>query len=351
MNLYDRTHLDYDGLQLSFSTHAAQESGALAALLADIAEIDTRHDFLRAGFESMRAYCMHKLHLTEDAAARRVQVARLARDLPALFPAIAAGRLHMGAVLVLSARLTRANVDEWIALAAGKTVREIDVLLAHRFPQPEPMRLDHGIDPQVVVRQPYREIGPQVVVPQRPDEIPHATMRAELGAAVPPAPPKVRSKVTPLSPNRYNVLLSLDQAGHDKLCRAQDMLSHLVPSGNPSEIFVHALDALLSERGKRKFGLDTKAREARVVGTLRSIPSQIRNAVYKRDGGRCVFVHKDGRGCGSTRRLEFDHVVPLAQGGKTTVENLRLLCRAHNQYEAERAFGREFMDAKRRTAR
>ena len=29
------------------------------------------------------------------------------------------------------------------------------------------------------------------------------------------------------------------------------------------------------------------------------------------------------------------------------IENLRLRCRAHNQYEAERAFGAEFMNQKR----
>jgi hypothetical protein len=35
--------------------------------------------------------------------------------------------------------------------------------------------------------------------------------------------------------------------------------------------------------------------------------------------------------------LEFDHVVPFAAGGPSTLENLELRCRAHNAYEAERA--------------
>jgi 5-methylcytosine-specific restriction endonuclease McrA len=37
--------------------------------------------------------------------------------------------------------------------------------------------------------------------------------------------------------------------------------------------------------------------------------------------------------------LEFHHVVPFADGGKATVENIELRCRSHNQYEAERWFG------------
>jgi 5-methylcytosine-specific restriction endonuclease McrA len=43
--------------------------------------------------------------------------------------------------------------------------------------------------------------------------------------------------------------------------------------------------------------------------------------------------------------------VPRACGGESTPENLRLLCRAHNQHKAERELGAEFMDAKRREAR
>jgi hypothetical protein len=34
-------------------------------------------------------------------------------------------------------------------------------------------------------------------------------------------------------------------------------------------------------------------------------------------------------------------------GGRTTADNLRLLCAAHSQYEADRKLGREFMEQKR----
>ena len=359
VDTYVRTHLDDNSLEQSFNAHATIERAAIASLLADIAEIDIRHLFLRAGFESMRAYCVEKLHLSEDAAAKRIQLARLARELPALYPAIADGRLRMTAVLVLSARLTPLNVEEWIAVGANRTVAQIEVLIAHRHPQPEKLRLDDGIDaqviarqsfgdtlPQLVAQQSYHEIGPQVVVPQSLGEKAHAAKRADLPT---PVAPRVRARITPLSSDRYNITLSFDAAAHAKLRRAQEMLGHVVPSGNPSKVVELALDVLLSERGKRKFGLETRFRAPRAAGARRSIPAQTRNAVYRRDQGRCAFIDREGRGCGSTRRLEFDHVIPLAHGGKTTIENLRLLCRAHNQYEAERVFGRELVEEKRRS--
>jgi hypothetical protein len=69
--------------------------------------------------------------------------------------------------------------------------------------------------------------------------------------------------------------------------------------------------------------------------------------VSKRDGGRCTFVSETGHRCEARADLEWDHVRPVARGGTSTVENIRLRCRAHNQYAAERVYGVEFMAAKR----
>jgi hypothetical protein len=44
-------------------------------------------------------------------------------------------------------------------------------------------------------------------------------------------------------------------------------------------------------------------------------------------------------------------VHPVARGGKATIENTRLRCRAHNQYEAERTYGAGFMREKREAGR
>ena len=70
-----------------------------------------------------------------------------------------------------------------------------------------------------------------------------------------------------------------------------------------------------------------------------------------RDGRQCTFVSESGRRCSACRRLDFDHVVPVARGGHTTAGNLRLLCPAHNQLEADRVFGARFMEEKRSSSR
>jgi hypothetical protein len=55
-----------------------------------------------------------------------------------------------------------------------------------------------------------------------------------------------------------------------------------------------------------------------------AIPTAVRHLVWQRDGGKCTE-------CGSTERLELDHVIPVAMGGSNTERNLQLLCEQCNR--------------------
>ena len=110
-----------------------------------------------------------------------------------------------------------------------------------------------------------------------------------------------------------------------------------------------ALDALIEKLERRKFAATSRPRQARrrASDDPRHIPAAVKRAVWERDHGRCTFVSEQGERCPAHSRLEFDHADPVARGGGATVGNLRLRCRAHNQYAAERMFGAEFMKEKR----
>jgi 5-methylcytosine-specific restriction endonuclease McrA len=106
---------------------------------------------------------------------------------------------------------------------------------------------------------------------------------------------------------------------------------------------------MIEKLEKRKFGATSRPRTGtpQASANPRHIPTAVKHAVWRRDRGQCSFVSDSGRRCSEKAGLEFDHIVPVARGGGATADNLRLLCRAHNQHAADRAYGAGFMKAKR----
>jgi 5-methylcytosine-specific restriction endonuclease McrA len=88
-----------------------------------------------------------------------------------------------------------------------------------------------------------------------------------------------------------------------------------------SAVDVMALVLERERRRQRKLERAHAALHQERNGTRRRepVPRDVRLAVWKRDGGRCVE-------CGSDFDLQYDHVIPVALRGATSVANLQLLC-------------------------
>ena len=116
-----------------------------------------------------------------------------------------------------------------------------------------------------------------------------------------------------------------------------------------------ALDLLIAERMKRRFGKTSKPRTKRAQPALRPgsrhIPHQVRREVLGRDGARCSYVSADGKRCEQSGWLQLHHEQPFGRGGPATATNIRVLCKAHNQLLAERDYGRAFMQQRIQHAR
>ena len=71
---------------------------------------------------------------------------------------------------------------------------------------------------------------------------------------------------------------------------------------------------------------------AKTSKTSRYIPQELKRAIFQRDCGQCQYVDSvTGNKCGSKYLIQIDHHYPFSKGGQNTLENLHLLCAAHNQ--------------------
>ena len=353
--MYSLTHLTNAVLLRQLTSLVHHDRASTAILLAHLAEVDIRRLYVPAGYPSMHAFCVESLGFSDDAAFRRIRAARAARQFPALFTAVACGRLNLAVVSLIAPHLTYANVEALIEAGTHKRKVEVEEFLAERLGSSETTS-----DPVAKIRviPPTPSAPPSAPLPllsaeesERPLR-PMATAELQRQTSV-----EVRNDLlvlgrvphseVPAAP-RFHFQFVVQKSTHDKLCHAQALLSHSVPTNDLAQVFDRALDALISQLEVRRLGASTRGLRREDEGSSpdrvsRYIPAAVRRAVWERDEGRCTFVSITGGRCRSRRFIELDHVVPFARGGKATAENLRLRCSAHNQYEAERVFGVDFM--------
>jgi len=104
-------------------------------MLAHLAEVEDRMLHLELGFASLHAYCVEALGMSEGAAGRRVASARVCRRFPQAFELVARGQLHLSALCALAPHLKPANAAELFESCVGRSRRQVDELLAARFPR------------------------------------------------------------------------------------------------------------------------------------------------------------------------------------------------------------------------
>jgi HNH endonuclease len=346
-------HLANRPLLTGLAEAVGNERTALVVVLAYVAEVDARRLFLQEGHPSMYMYCVQHLKLSEQGAYRRIRAARLARRFPVLFTLVAEGRLHLSAITLLAPHIRRRNAEELFAAAEHKTKQELQQLLADRFPHPDlPTRVRVLVAP--LSARPVE--GPAGVAPSTPAwpvagsaASPDIDVRLAPGRVEHAAPPTI---VMPVAPRRYALEVPIDQETHDLLRRAQELLRHQLPEGDVAEVLRRGLQLLVKDLEKRKFALTDRPRDQQPRAcTSRHVPALVRRAVRKRDGGQCTFVSEAGQRCSARGMLEFDHIQPVTLGGAASIDNIRLRCRAHNQFDADQVFGAGLMARKREEAR
>jgi len=351
----------------------ARQSNVLTAqLLAHLVELEQRMLHLELGFSSLFAYCVEALGMSEGSAGRRVTAARVCRRFSEVFERVARGELHLCALCALAPHLNSENAAELFESCRGKTRRQVEELLAARFPRPDvreqirrlPARTQVAAVPAEAQLPPARssEACPS---PPMPPEMPALLANSGPAAAAVPDPRRRARELEPLSADRFGVHFTADAELRALIERARALASHRLPNGDLAGLMKLMAACFVRQEEKRRFGVGARPRRLKAetapapalstrqdappggVGTrARYVPVTVRRETHTRDGGQCSFVSADGRRCNARAFLELDHRKPFARQGAADALNIRLLCRAHNLLHARNCFGMLHVAAK-----
>ena len=399
--------LPADVLLSEFAQSVAHDRANTVELLIQMGAIETRQLYSPLACGSMYAYCTEVMRMSESAALKRIRAARAARRFPAILPMIAQGQLHLSAVSLLARHLTHENVNALLAQATHMSKSEVERLVARHFPKPDVATMVRQLTDTnapastalQVIASMARQPSPGTVVPSEsselvtsvgplawgaearalnealthvvataaadaPEPVPGSVLRSITEAVTQkvaqaieqvasPAQFEVEpyARVTPRSPGRFAWQLTADQDMQDLLEEARQLLGHEAPGGDLKLVLKRGLEILVQQLRKSKHAETSNPRAQRGNANSRHVPHAVVRAVTERDGHQCTFESPAGRRCSERSDLELDHIIPFARGGKPTVDNLRWLCRRHNQHEAERVFGSEHMQEQRKASR
>ena len=308
-----------DQLAAGLDRLAASDRTLSKDLLAHLAAFDERPAYRRNGCSSLYEYCARRLHFSEAVAYSRICAARSARRFPEILDLVERGELTLTNIIVIGPHLTKDNHAELLKKVCLKTRREVETLAASLAPGPA-----------------KRDFMARRPAPENTSVAPAGSATAQWPAPSLPAFDKMEA----LDGERRRIHFDIGPETTKLLERARAVMRHKFPLASFEDIVKEALKLLLKERDPAlKLKLE-KEDAKRVLTDGRRIPYWVRRKVWRRDGGRCSYIAPNGLRCESKSWLEFDHIKPYAIGGRSDdPENVRLLCRAHNQFEAVQAFG------------
>jgi hypothetical protein len=245
-----------------------------------LAEIEERRLHLQLGFPSLFAYCVEALGLSEGSAGRRVAAARVCRRFSEAFERVAHGDLHLSALCGLAPHLNSRNASELFTACCRKTRRQVDELLAARFPKPDVREQIRRLPTRspVVAEEPRMTARAEThddaaVEPNATRQGPEVTPAEvaefaenhgpETAPPVVSSPPERRRELEALSADRFGVHFTADAELRELLERARALAGHRLPKNDLSSLMRLVLASFVKHEQARRFAVGRKPRRAK----------------------------------------------------------------------------------------
>jgi hypothetical protein len=304
-------------------------------LLAHLHEIERRKLYLTRGYSSMFDYCRSRLRFSEGSAMRRIKTARCVARFPELHALLESGEVNLMSVALIARVLKPENAVALVERIRGKSKREVEAIVAEYEPR--------TLLPPDRVRT---VVAPTLTSAGTPAPTFTATGGGKNSAASGSVNPEdLDARDVPKFERHSVIQFTAREEFMAKVARVRTLVWHQLPNATFEQLFELALDELIvhrdpQERQKRREQRASVSTRASGQAGNRYVPASARDRVFLRDGFRCTYVAADGRRCSATVALQVDHIRPIARGGASTTDNLRILCAQHNRLEGERLMGR-----------
>lgn len=277
-------------------------------VLLHILEIETRRLYAEAGFDGMYTYLTRGLGYSEAAAYRRLQSARLLKQVPEVAEKIESGSLNLSQLTQVQ-KCLKASAAGGVVISSCHTVQVLKKLENKNTFQTTEV-LSRAFD------LPTNNL--EVLHPQKDESV------------------------------RLEITLTTEQ--FEDLRKAKDILSHICFSGSWADVIGVLAKKCVSQSqkvnriretsvGEPTIGKDTTHPViAKKEKKRKLIPASTKKLILKKAQSCCEYLDpSSGHRCGSRYQLQIDHIQPLAMGGGSEFKNLRVLCRTHNLFVAKKA--------------
>lgn len=272
-------------------------------MILHIAELDRRKLYLRMAYSSLYDYLTQEIGYSEGAAQRRIDAARLCQSVPELAQKIESGTIKLSQVSHMQ-KICR-QVKKESGQIVSTQVRQIIL---------EKLENKNSAATQTIVAEALK-------IEPRQEEILKKSFQAD---------ESVRVELT-FSKDEFALIE-----------QAQAMLSSKT-NGGLKDAFLELVQDFLKNRlpktdktNNLMASPDNKDKDLQNSLTLSTATAAVtlktKKVIHHRDQF-CQFKNTStGKICGSKYFLEVDHIQPRFAAGDNSFENLRLLCRNHNQF-------------------